>query len=45
MNFVKNKQTGLIFKVKKVRNSKKVELENGVVIPNEEFKLNWVVIK
>jgi hypothetical protein len=45
MEEVKYKPTGLIFKVKKVRNSKKVELENGVVLPHEEFKLNWVVVK
>jgi hypothetical protein len=45
MDLVKYKPTGLIFKVKKVRKSKKVELGNGVVIPHEEFKLNWAVVK
>jgi hypothetical protein len=45
MEEVKYKPTGLTFKVKKVRKSKKVELVNGPVIPHEEFKLNWVVVK
>ena len=45
MDLVKYKPTELTFKVKKIRKSKKVELANGVVIPNEEFKLNWVVVK
>jgi len=42
---VKYKPTGLMFKVKRVRKSGKVELENGTVISNEEFKLNWIIIK
>jgi hypothetical protein len=45
MDLVKYKPTKLTFKVKKVRNSKKVELVNGVVIPHEEFELNWVIVK
>jgi uncharacterized protein YfkK (UPF0435 family) len=45
MEEVKYKPTELTFKVKKVRKSKKVELVNGAVIPHEEFKLNWVVVK
>ena len=45
MKIVKYKPTGLFFEVKRVRKSGKVELGNGVVIPDEEFKLNWIVIE
>jgi hypothetical protein len=45
MKLVKYKPTELTFKVKRVRNSGKVELENGAVIPHEEFKLNWVILE
>ena len=41
---VQYKPTGLIFEVYRVRKSGKVELMNGVVIPETEFKLNWVVV-
>ena len=41
---VRCKYTNLVFEVKRVRNSGKVELLNGVVIPETEFKLNWEVV-
>jgi hypothetical protein len=41
---VRCKHTNLVFEVKRVRNSGKVELLNGVVVPETEFKLNWEVI-
>jgi hypothetical protein len=41
---VRNKHTKLTFDVKRVRSSGKVELMNGVVIPETEFKLNWEVV-
>lgn len=44
MLFVKYKPTGLTFKVKRIRQSGKIELENGVVIPMGEFYLNWIVV-
>lgn len=45
MKIVKYKPTGLSFKVKRVRKSGKVELENGVVIPKGEFEINWLIIE
>jgi hypothetical protein len=45
MKIVNCKYTGLSFKVKRIRKSGKVELEQGAVIPHEEFKLNWIVIE
>lgn len=45
MKLVKNKATGLVFVVKRVRVSGKVELENGVVIPDQEFQLNWIIVE
>ena len=42
---VRCKHTNLVFEVKRVRNSGKVELLNGVVIPENEFKLNWEIVK
>jgi hypothetical protein len=45
MELIKYKPTGLIFSVKRVRESGKVELNNRTVIPKEEFQRNWIVIK
>lgn len=45
MKLVKYKPTGLVFKVKRVRKSGKVELESGVVVSNQEFKLNWIILE
>jgi|APGre2960657373_1045057.scaffolds.fasta_scaffold1232095_1 hypothetical protein len=45
MTKVRCKHTKLTFDVKRVRNSGKVELLNGVVIPATEFELNWEVVK
>ena len=44
MKKVKCKHTKLTFDVKRVRTSGKVELMNGVVVPETEFKLNWEVV-
>jgi hypothetical protein len=41
---VRNKHTKLTFDVKRVRDNGKIELMNGVVIPETEFKLNWEVV-
>jgi hypothetical protein len=41
---VRCKHTKLTFDVKRVRNSGKVELMNGVVIPVTEFNMNWEVV-
>lgn len=41
---VRCKHTNLVFEVKRVRKSGKVELLNGVVVPETEFKLNWEVV-
>jgi len=38
---VRCKYTNQILYIKKIRKSGKVELQNGVVIPEMEFKLNW----
>jgi hypothetical protein len=43
--FVKYKPTRETFEVKRVRESGKVELMNGVVIPDVEFECNWEFIK
>lgn len=45
MEWARYKPTGLVFKVKRVRKSGKVELENKTVVPSEEFRLNWTVEK
>lgn len=37
------KPTGQEFKVKRVRQNGKVELENGVVIPSVELELNYKI--
>lgn len=42
---VRCKHTNLVFEVKRVRNSGKVELMNGVVVSHNEFNLNWEVVK
>lgn len=39
------KPTNEEVKVKRVRKSGKVELENGVVVPLGELKLNWKIKK
>ena len=43
--FVKYKPTKETFEVKRIRKSGKVELMNGVVIPEIEFERNWEFVK
>jgi hypothetical protein len=39
------KPTKQEFKVKRVRENGKVELENGVVVPHGELELNYTIVK
>jgi hypothetical protein len=43
--FVRYKPTKETFEVKRLRKSGKVELTNGVVLPEIEFKRNWELLK
>jgi hypothetical protein len=43
--FVRYKPTKETFEVKRIRESGKVELINGVVIPEIEFERNWEYVK
>lgn len=43
--FVRYKPTKETFEVKRLRKSGKVELINGVVLPESEFERNWEFAK
>jgi len=43
--FVRYRPTKEKFEVKRIRKSGKVELINGVVIPEIEFERNWEIVK